>query len=92
MKKKSSKTPPVYKSAIAPYVPTAVTELIGSRGVDVLKRIAEGKSTREVAHLLGVSVKTVETHRAQIMERLDIHDVPGLVRFAVRSGLVSADA
>jgi DNA-binding NarL/FixJ family response regulator len=37
-------------------------------------------------------VKTVETHRAQLMERLDIHDVPGLVRFAIRAGLISAEA
>ncbi len=59
---------------------------------EVLKLIAEGLGTKAIAFRLGVSVKTVETHRAQLMERLDIHDVPGLVRFAVRSGLVSADA
>ena len=59
---------------------------------EVLKLIAEGLGTKAIAFRLGVSVKTVETHRAQLMERLDIHDVPGLVRFAVRSWLVSADA
>jgi DNA-binding NarL/FixJ family response regulator len=59
---------------------------------EVLKLISEGLGTKAIAFQLGVSVKTVETHRAQLMERLDIHDVPGLVRFAVRSGLVSADA
>ena len=58
------------------------------RQLDVLKKIAEGKSTREVAVLLGVSVKTVETHRAQIMERLDIHNVAGLVRYAITAKLV----
>lgn len=58
------------------------------RQLDVLKKIAEGKSTREVAQLLGVSVKTVETHRAQIMERLDIHNVAGLVRYAITAKLV----
>jgi DNA-binding NarL/FixJ family response regulator len=53
--------------------------------------IAEGKSTKEIAYLLKVSIKTIETHRAQIMDRLGIHDVPGLVRFAIRTGLVSPD-
>ena len=45
----------------------------------------------EIAEILEVSVKTVETHRARLMDRLDIHDVPGLVRFAIRWGLVSSD-
>ena len=55
---------------------------------EVLKRVAEGRSTKEIAFALGLSVKTVETHRAQIMERLGIRDVAGLVRYAMRSGLV----
>lgn len=59
---------------------------------EILQLIAEGRSTKEIASDLGVSVKTVETHRAQLMERLDIHDIPGLVRFAIRAGLVSPDA
>jgi DNA-binding NarL/FixJ family response regulator len=67
--------------------PPAVSPLT-PRQLDVLKRIAEGKSTREVAHLLGVSVKTVETHRAQIMDRLDIHNVAGLVRYALAAKIV----
>lgn len=58
---------------------------------EILRRIAEGGSTREIAQALGLSVKTVETHRAQIMSRLDIHDVAGLVRYAIRVGLVSVD-
>lgn len=58
---------------------------------EILRRIAEGSSTREIAQSLGLSVKTVETHRAQIMSRLDIHDVAGLVRYAIRVGLVSVD-
>lgn len=56
---------------------------------EILQLIAEGKSTKEIAYLLEVSVKTVETHRAQLMERLGIRDVPGLTRYAVRIGLVS---
>jgi DNA-binding NarL/FixJ family response regulator len=56
----------------------------------VLRLIAEEKTTKTIARLLGVSVKTVETHRAQLMDRLDIHDVAGLVRHAIRIGLVEA--
>jgi DNA-binding NarL/FixJ family response regulator len=56
---------------------------------EILQLLAESKSTKEIAHLLGVSVKTVETHRAQIMDRLDIHDLPGLVKYAIRAGLTS---
>ncbi len=56
---------------------------------EILQLIAEGKSTKEIAHVLEVSIKTVETHRMRLMERLGIHDVPGLVRFAIRAGLVS---
>ncbi|MGE3274010.1 MAG: response regulator [Vicinamibacterales bacterium] len=58
---------------------------------EILQHIAEGHSTKETAHRLGVSVKTVETHRRQLMERLQIHDVAGLVRLAVRVGLVTDD-
>ncbi len=59
---------------------------------EVLRLIAEGLSTKEIAFKLGLSVKTVETHRAQLMERLEIRDVAGLVRFAIRSGLVDPGA
>ncbi|MDB6032510.1 MAG: DNA-binding response regulator [Verrucomicrobiales bacterium] len=54
---------------------------------EILQLIAEGKSTKEIAFMLKVSAKTVETHRALLMDRLDIHDVPGLVRYAIRIGL-----
>ena len=64
-------------------------EQLTSRQREVLQLIAEGKNTKEIASLLGLSAKTVETHRLQLMKRLDIHDVPGLVRCALRSGLVS---
>ena len=53
--------------------------------------IAEGHSTKEIAFSLGVSVKTVETHRAQLKERLGIYNVAGLVRYALRMGMISAD-
>jgi DNA-binding NarL/FixJ family response regulator len=55
---------------------------------EILQLVAEGKSTKEIARLLDIGVKTVETHRGRLMERLDIHDVAGLVRFAMRAGLI----
>jgi len=59
------------------------------RQKEILQLIAEGYSTREIADLLELSIKTIESHRANIMERLEIRDVPGLVRLAIRSRLVS---
>jgi DNA-binding NarL/FixJ family response regulator len=59
---------------------------------EVLRLIAEGRTTRDIAERLTLGVKTVETHRAAVMQRLDIHDVAGLVRFAIRVGLVSPRA
>jgi DNA-binding NarL/FixJ family response regulator len=58
---------------------------------EILQLVAEGKSSKEIARLLNASVKTVESHRQGMMDRLNIHDVPGLVRFAIRHGLVSSD-
>ncbi len=69
----------------------AEADPLTSRQREVLQLVAEGKSTKEIAQALDLSVKTVETHRAQIMERLGIHDVAGLVRYAIRVGLVSSD-
>lgn len=57
---------------------------------EILQLIAEGNTTKRIAQLLSISVKTVETHRSQLMEHLDIHDVAGLVRYAVRIGLVTS--
>jgi DNA-binding NarL/FixJ family response regulator len=58
---------------------------------EILQLIAEGKSTKEIAFMLSVSIKTVEAHRSQLMDRIGIHDVPGLVRYAIRIGLVTSD-
>ena len=66
-------------------------ERLTPRQREILQLVAERHSTKDIAGILSISVKTVETHRAQLMERLDIHDVPGLVRFAIRAGLVSLD-
>lgn len=59
-----------------------------ARQMEILRLIARGESTRSIADGLGLSVKTVEAHRSQIMHRLQIHDVPGLVLFAVREGII----
>jgi len=56
----------------------------------VLQLIAEGKSTKDAASLLGISVKTAESHRMRLMQKLDIHETASLVRYAVRRGLVQA--
>ena len=63
-------------------------EDLTTRQREILQLIAEGQSTKEIAGILDISVKTVESHRLRMMDRLDIHDVPGLVRFAIRAGLV----
>jgi DNA-binding NarL/FixJ family response regulator len=68
--------------------PTSLGRLT-PRQREVLQLIAEGQTNREIATLLGISIKTVETHRYQLMETLDIHDVAGLVRFALRVGLIA---
>ena len=70
----------------------APLDLLTSRQREILQLVAEGRTTKEIAFTLNISAKTVETHRAQIMERLDVHDVPGLVRFAIRAGLITADS
>jgi len=58
------------------------------RQIQVLKLVAEGHRTRDVAKRLGLSIKTVESHRSEIMKRLHIHDVVSLVRYAIRVGLI----
>jgi DNA-binding NarL/FixJ family response regulator len=66
-------------------------EHLTPRQREILQLIAEGKSSKQIAQLLKASVKTIESHRASLMERLDIHDVAGLVRYAIRLGLVSPE-
>jgi two-component system response regulator NreC len=61
---------------------------ITSREREVLQLVAEGKSTKDIASLLGISVKTADSHRSRLMRKLDIHEVASLVRYAVRKGLV----
>jgi DNA-binding NarL/FixJ family response regulator len=89
-------SPSISRTVIDSYLervggPISPLEQLTPRQREILQLIAEGKNTKEIAHTLGISVKTVEAHRLQLMARLDIHDVPGLVRYAVRSGLVSSE-
>jgi DNA-binding NarL/FixJ family response regulator len=66
-------------------------EMLTPRQREVLQLIAEGCSTKDIALKLDLGIKTVETHRMQLMERLDIHEIAGLVRYAIRNGLVSSE-
>lgn len=70
---------------------SAAVVALTARQRETLILIAQGHGTKEIAYRLQVSVKTVETHRAQLMAKLEIHNVPGLVRYAIREGLVSAE-
>jgi DNA-binding NarL/FixJ family response regulator len=62
--------------------------MLTDREREVLQLIAEGLSSKEIAGMLGVSLKTIDSHRSNLMQKLDIHKVSGLVRFAIRAGLV----
>ena len=66
-------------------------EKLTPRQREILTQIAQGNPTRGIARALNISVKTVESHRSKLMERLGIHDVAGLVRFAIRMGLVKIE-
>lgn len=79
----------VVERSLRPPAAPAPVELLTPRQVEVIRLIAAGRSTKEIARDLGISIKTVETHRQQLMERLDLHDVASLVRFALRTGLVT---
>lgn len=61
---------------------------LSPRELQVLQLVAEGKTTKEVASLLNISVKTAESHRTRIMEKLDVHETASLVRYAIRRGLI----
>ncbi len=64
-------------------------ELLSSREREVLQLIAEGKSNKDVAHILNLSLYTVETHRSNILQKLNLHSVPELILYAVRKGVIS---
>jgi len=66
-------------------------ESLSSRQREVLQMVAEGKTVKQIAFALNLSAKTVETHRAEMMRRLDIHDIAGLTLFALRNGLIDGE-
>jgi two-component system response regulator NreC len=68
---------------------SAPTAVLTDREIEVLQLVAAGHSNKDIAKLLELSVKTVETHRMHVMEKLDIHEVSGLTRYALRKGLIN---
>ncbi len=89
-------TPSVSKHVVEEYLrrvgEPGDLDVLTPRQREILQLVAEGCSTKEIAKQLHLSVKTVEAHRGEIMSRLDIHDVAGLVRWAIRAGVVSLES
>jgi DNA-binding NarL/FixJ family response regulator len=89
-------SPAVSKHVVAGYTRMAEAQAaepdpLTPRQREVLKLIAAGLTTKAIAHRLDISAKTADTHRVQLMERLGIRDIAGLVRFAIRTGLIDQD-
>jgi DNA-binding NarL/FixJ family response regulator len=90
-------SPAVSKHVIADYRRQAVAlsgsaSTLSARQREVLQMIAQGLTTKAIASKLGISSKTVEWHRSLMMDRLDIHDVVSLVRYAIRAGIIDAES
>lgn len=86
-------TPTISKVSLDSYMQrlgndAGIIDLLAPRQREILQLVAAGRTTKEIARRLDISAKTVETHRTQITERLNIDDIPGLVRHAMRMGLV----
>lgn len=82
-------SPGVSRAVVDSYAtPGQPKDTLSARERQVLQLIAEGKTTKDIAVLIHVSAKTVETHRARLMQKLGIHEIAGLVRYAIRKGLV----
>lgn len=86
-------TPAISKQAVENYLQrlgpdSNPADILTQRQREILQAVAEGKTTKEIARAFGISGKTVETHRTQLMERLNIDNIPGLVRYAMRAGMV----
>jgi DNA-binding NarL/FixJ family response regulator len=86
-------TPAVAKHVLAGLVDgqRGSLERLTPRQREVLQLLAEGKTSKQIAKRLGISVRTAEEHRAELMKNLEIHDLAGLVRYAIRVGLISPD-
>ena len=85
-------SPSISKFAVDAYVDgeAAPADRLAPRERQVLQLVAEGKTSKEIGGILGVSTKTAESYRARVMTKLDIHDTAGLVRYAIRNGIVQA--
>ncbi|MGP8035073.1 MAG: response regulator [Steroidobacteraceae bacterium] len=83
-------SPRISKAVVEAYLAGTDPQSVAltSRERQVLQLVGEGRSTKQIAALLGISAKTADSHRAKLMEKLDIHQVAGLVRYAIRSGLI----
>jgi DNA-binding NarL/FixJ family response regulator len=89
-------SPSIAGKVVQEYIQRDLDEIVRydqltSRQREVLQLIAEGHSTREIAELLTISVKTVETHRANLMDKLDIHTTAGLTQYAIQKGIIWPD-
>ena len=82
-------TGPVEKSTL---VSSLTSSLLSPKELQVLQHIAEGKTTKQMAVHLGVAEKTIEKHRQRVMEKLDIHSIAELTKYAIREGLTSAES
>ncbi len=85
--------PAVSRTVVEAYLSaaTAPSETLSAREREILQLIAEGRNMKEIGGILGISARTAETHRTRIMHKLEIHDVAGLVRYAIKQGLVSLE-
>ena len=82
-------SPCISKAVVEAYLANdAPVDPLSGREREVLQLIAEGKNVKEIGDLLDISTKTAESHRANIMQSLGIHDVAGLVRYAIKEGLI----
>jgi DNA-binding NarL/FixJ family response regulator len=89
-------SPVVSKPVVGAYLSNShdgasALEQLTPRQREILQLIAEGNSSKQIAQILDASVKTIDSHRANLMERLGVHNTPGLVRYAIRYGLISAE-
>ena len=92
-------SPPVSRLVIEDYVRRTRQDQVRTRfdtltgrEREILQLVAEGKTNKEISAILNISVNTIETHRAHIMEKLEIHDLTGLIRYAIKKGLIPAQS
>jgi len=84
-------TPLISKKVTDAFLRSQSEARLTTRQLDILRLIGQGHGTKEIAFRLNISAKTVDTHRAELMERLGIHDIAGLVRYAIQTGVVSLE-